>query len=483
MHLNNRWRDWQYLLLGLLPFLFVAGILFLSDPLVHSDEALFVDEAKRWLEYGQLNTTLLGDAVFGLDKIAVWYPPLYFWILGGWVKLFRPEIEAVRYLSLLVATFAIITTYFLGKSIFTSRRLALLATLLVATDYFFGRSGRIGRMDILCFTFMSVGYFIIFQKKNLSLTRLFLAGVFMGMALFSHPIGLIGIITIVAMLFFYTKGWLIRISKIIVFGLPSVLPFTLWLVSLLPNWEIFIRQWGLQISRKSQLTTYVFSLWQSGQWFWPILFSVYAISFVLAIYFFMKEKSKIGFFLVFGFFVSTIMLLYGKEMYYPLYFQPFAALMLVWIYSKIRTYSPKLTVVSSGLVGIVFLVNFQLFSLTNQIYTGRNQNYYAYGQAIMNNLPKKGRIYLSALPDPYFVLQHQKELEFYEFPPLYTTDSQYYTMLDESDYVVYNQLFDPRLELYLKLNKKSIVVPKQSGNYDITLYRLKPKTQRHWPEK
>lgn len=483
MRLTSFFKDLKYLLLGLLPLFFAAGILFLSDPLVWSDEAIYMDIAKNWLQTRMLKTDLFHNAVYGLEEIAAWYPPLYFYVLGTWIKWFGSSIESVRYLSLFFATSSLITVYFLAKKLFSSRNLALLTTLLISCDYFFSRSSRIARMDMFNFMLLSFSYWLLFWQKPLSLKKLFLAGIFSGLALISHPLGLIGPVIIIGWLWFSANNITDKVKQIMGFITPGLVFTCIWLLSLLDHWQILLKQWDLQIDRKSASISYVVGLWQGKDFGWQLLFLLYFLLFVLTIFLYLSKKSKANLFIIFGLVVSTVMLIYGKEMFYPLYFQPFISLMLVSLYLWIKQNQPKILLYPTLLIGLVFFLNIRFFMQTVEAYTGKNQNYYQYGQTIKNYLPQKATVYLSALPDPYFMLQENPELTFLEFPTMYTTNQQYYALLDKADYVVYNQIFDQRFLPYLELNEQFSQKLKNAGNYDIMLLKLKPKNKRQWPKK
>ena len=223
MRLNSWFKDLLYLGLGLLPLFFAAGILFLNDPLVWSDEAIYVDIAKNWLQTGTLKTSLFDEAVYGLQTIATWYPPLYFYVLGFWIKLFGHSIDSVRALSLLCASGALVALFFLAKNWFKSRSLALLTILLISTDYFFSRSSRIARMDMFNFWLLSLSYWLLFFKNSISLKKLFVAGIFSGLAFISHPLGLIGPVLIVVWLLFTNHQTTEKIRQVVIFLSKSYL--------------------------------------------------------------------------------------------------------------------------------------------------------------------------------------------------------------------------------------------------------------------
>ncbi len=477
---TNRFKNLSYFLLGLLPLLFCAGILFLNDPLVWPDEAIYVDIAKNWLQTGVLKTNLFNNAVYGLKTIAAWYPPLYFYVLGFWIKLFGSGIVGVRFLSLIIAVFTLFLTYFLAKRLLNSSKLALTVMLLVSFDYFFNRSARIARMDMFNLLFLLISFCLVFFKQPASFRQLFFTGIFSGLAVLSHPLGLISAVVI--------TGWLmlndlkVKLKKIVVFLLPTFLLPGIWLWSLKPYWQIFWQQWGLQIDRKNHFATYLYTLWQGQDLSWRLLLGLYLLIFILLAGAVFYKKNNTNLFILLGLSVSSVMLLYGKEMFYPLYLQPFIGLGTVYLFALFTQNNHELKPFAQLVIGLIFFLHIHFFLQTYNLNYDNNFNYHLFGQTIKQNLPNKGTLYLSALPDPYFALQENPEFIFLEFPTMYTTDKQYYSLLDKADYVIYNQLFDSRLPAYLKINQDSSQTLK-AGNYDIILAKLKPITKRQWPKK
>ena len=90
-----------YFFLSIIPWIVLTSLLFLKDPMVWPDEAIFVDSAKTLLATGRLATNIFGDSIPGLTQHADWYPPLYFYLLAGWIRMFGASIESVRMLSVI----------------------------------------------------------------------------------------------------------------------------------------------------------------------------------------------------------------------------------------------------------------------------------------------------------------------------------------------------------------------------------------------
>lgn len=95
----------------------------------------------------------LGDANLWWDEaLAIWavrkgfvgvtlwtasdvHPPLYFWLLWGWVKMLGSSPLAMRSLSAVLATLTVVVLYHLGRLV-GGRRLGLLSALLIALSRF-----------------------------------------------------------------------------------------------------------------------------------------------------------------------------------------------------------------------------------------------------------------------------------------------------------------------------------------------------------
>jgi len=87
----------RYLLyvLSAVPFVFFTVRLLLWGPPVWPDEAIYTDVALTLNKTGHLATTIFGTAIPGAQEHFYFYPPLYFFILAQWMKVFGSSIESV----------------------------------------------------------------------------------------------------------------------------------------------------------------------------------------------------------------------------------------------------------------------------------------------------------------------------------------------------------------------------------------------------
>ena len=107
-------------ILAISPWIISTKILFLKDPPVWPDEAIFTETALNIIDHGVMRTDLFGGAVPGLSTRALWYPPLYFYILAGWIKIFGAGIEAIRALSVAIAFLSLVFVFVIFKRLTNS---------------------------------------------------------------------------------------------------------------------------------------------------------------------------------------------------------------------------------------------------------------------------------------------------------------------------------------------------------------------------
>jgi len=122
MNARGRWMTAGLLVLFLL-LAFALRFYGLDAQSLWNDEGTSVALAQRDL------VTITQDAAHDI------HPPLYYWLLSGWVRLFGSSETAVRALSACLGVVLVALTYALGRSL-VGRRVGLVATFLVAINPF-----------------------------------------------------------------------------------------------------------------------------------------------------------------------------------------------------------------------------------------------------------------------------------------------------------------------------------------------------------
>ncbi len=463
-----------------LPLFLSSSIFFLKDPPVWPDEAFILDTAETFNQTGELATDIFGAAGMGLEKQALWYPPLYFYTLAAWIKVFGSTIESTRFLSLLLAFFALALVFFLIRKMFKENFLAVLGTALVAFDISFASSARMARMEMLCFFFQMVSlviFYLIEQRKEKRYFAYLFVGVFSSLGILTHPLGLILPAVIFVYLLFVGGTLKERVLKGFLIALPMVLFIGSWLLSIRDWWDLFLLQNKLQLARKTLFQPYIWVLF-SNILSWRLLFVLNGAVFYGLVRLVVKYRKKPDILLFLGLIISTAVLIWGKESWYTLYFQPFIALAILTILKRAKEDKEWLIFKSTVFIIILlFLINGWLYWETWQKRGRGNYDYHDLTQRVARVLPKQGKVFLAAIPDPYYDLKRESQLEFFEFSTVPVSDEVFQRVLDSSDYIVF-WILDKRIIEYVDRNAETETAIQQPKGYKVLVIKLVPQDKR-----
>ncbi|MDP3998932.1 MAG: glycosyltransferase family 39 protein [bacterium] len=463
-------------LLALLPLFLVTTPLFLKDPPVWPDEAIYTDMAKNLLATGNLATDIFGETIPGLSVRAFWYPPLYFYLLAFWIKIFGPSIEAVRMLSLIFAFASVMSLFWVVKVLFRSNLLALVGAILLTLDPWFIQAAKVARMDMFSFLLLmlSILTFFLAQKKG---KFYFLPGIFCGLGILTHPLGFIAPTLFLLFMLLQKIEFKDKFFRICSIFTPVIFSFLLWLWMLKEDLSLFVIQYQLQFARKSASLPYVFFLLKGADPFWKIFFAAHFLIALILFIQLVRFRNRITFFLLLGLGVSTITIFWGKEMWYPLYFQPFITLAFLSCLTFVKGKAPTANHwKGDGFFALLFFfVILELgYSVGNtERFTGQNYDYHDFTRRISANLPFNAKVFLATIPDPYFDLQANKNIKLYEFPTVPTSKRAYRDLLASVDYVILNMPPHPVLIDYLEKNTESEIKIEQPVGYSTSIFRLK----------
>lgn len=463
-------------LLAVIPFLFIDRLLFLKDPPVWPDEAIFAEMAANLLQTGTLSTNLFGAAVPGLHQHALWYPPLYFYVLAGWIKFFGQSIEMVRLLSGIAAFFALAGFFTLAKIMFRRLSLAFWGTVFLSADISFQQAARVGRMDMLNFLFLILGLVCFALARNERPKLYLCTGLFAGLGILTHPYGLI----LPAVIFLYiifekiTPAQKMRHAAYII--IPVAVAFLAWFAWINGRIGLFIAQYGLQFARKSLEIPSQIVLAKHP--FWIAVYAGYIICILVAAVTLIKRHRDIGPFIFTGIAISVIVSLWGKEFWFMLYFQPFASLVILWLLAVFGKKGQKLFPAVAAISAMILFLNILYLANTYNLTRGDAFSYHRFTSLLARNLPTKGKIFLAVIPDPYFDLRKNKKFSFYEFPTVPVNYEEYKALLDDSDYIIVNMAENQLVSDYSADFAKRAVIVRQPGGYSAEIAELADKDKR-----
>lgn len=324
--------------LASLPFFLSSYVLFLKDPLPWPDEAIYLDMARNILLKGNLALSVFGNAILGMKENALWYPPLFFYVLAGWIKFFGQSIESIRIMSFVLGFSSLIVFFIIAKKIFKTSLLAALGVFLLSLDVNFSRAGRIARMDILTFLLIELSFlFLVLEDKKRKDLYYLLAAITSALSLLSHPMGIISVVVFIFYLLTNKESVKRKIITFTKFIVVVLVVSSFWIFKIIVNFNLFVIQYGFQLKRKMIEVPYFLRLLQTD-FSWWLFFAVYLIIFLIFIAIFLKDKNKFTLFIIISFLISSVFIILGKEGWYFIYFQPFIVLMILYLIGNLKSF-------------------------------------------------------------------------------------------------------------------------------------------------
>lgn len=443
---------------------------FLADPLVWPDEAIFFDTYTNITRTGSMATNLFRDAVPGLQIKALWYPPLYFYTLSFWTSIFGQTIESARIFSFLIGLTSLAFFFFIVKMLFKHWEYACFGTILLMFDSTFNTASKLARMDMLSFFFIILGVWLyLLARKHKKVIYFFSTGIALALGILTHPLGFITPLLIVIFIAMEKERIKKKIVSLVFIAIPICLGLLIWYINTAHYFSFFLLQYKLQFARKAAEIPYAIMLFQKD-FMWALLFILYILITASLIYFCFKYRSWLNWFCLTGLFISVFALMWGKEMWYLLYFQPFIALGILALFKTTKL--QKNEFLFSGVIvlsSIVLITNFVF--IFNKLSFSKSVNYSKFADTVNSAIPDGSTVFLSAIPDPYFSLIKRKNITLLEFPTVPVSNESYKKLLDVSDYAIVNFSSDDRLSDYLKNNTEKIITVGQGSGY--TAYIIK----------
>lgn len=471
----------------------------LIQPSIWPDEAIVASIATNIQQHNTSAINVWRGLLPGAESHALFYPPLFFHVLATWFTTFGSSITTQRLLSVTLwggtaLIIFLITRRSLRDTALTASKqswIAVATTLLISTDFALIRAGTVSRPEIIiiCLATITLYGFLRYRQQQ-QVYWLILSSIAAGLASFTHLLGLwvvaaLGIsLAITAYTQFKTKltNWLIFCI--------SFVPLTAWLLWAIPHWSILQAQVGAHLARKNTDQSWLVSVFTTNQ---PIALQLLtALQLATTVWLCGSALRKRSFVLrTFTIFTVCAWLAFasGKMFWYTAFPLPF---LYLGIMQLTATYKPSLAArdedavpTISNRILIIIVVSIAVMNLLLHIQT-RQQNttprhYQEFAAAVAATIPRDATVYLSSIPDPYYVLR-EKANTIYEFPTFAVPQTEYYTVLDATDYIIFNGAYEPATSAELLLqyiqNNAINVTPITAGGYNTNVIKLAPRENR-----
>ncbi len=494
-------RTFKYNLIFAFLLFFYAAITtsqLLFNPRIWPDEAYLADIATNILRAGKWGTDLWGTIIFNAQNHVYWYPPLYPLSLAGFFKAFGTSIFNQRIFSVIIGGTFLFFYYLLSKSVTANykpriRNLIVFSSiLLLIIDPIFQKGAKIGRSEILVLFFIALGLYLFKSAFNKTSPKkgliYFLAGLSMGLASITHLLAGLFFIAIVTIILIQERSKIIKSRQNIYLVLGFIIPLVLWIVSIFPNYYPFLKQLSLQREYHKLVISHIQAVYKYGSINEKMTYSIYIALTLLTLRWSLIKRNLNFLLLVFVLVLSWIICILGKLEWYSIYFLPFLYLFgTIVSYDLIKSKERFQKLVGSiVLIALAYLIilNINTYIQSYKIYSLHKQDYEHVGKEVVSIIPQGKSVYLSSIPDFYFVLRDKYTL--YQFPPLPFKTDEYLNLLDKADYIVINIHLENMyvgglLSRYIDINKASELIAGKSASYQVQIFELIPQNQRHRP--
>ena len=472
------------LILGLLSlYILLTVSLLMKNPPVWPDEAIYAASFKT------ITGTIL--PVSELKVVPDWAGLLaishsaFFYLLKTWFSFVPFSIFFQRLLSSIAGLFFLVAYFWFlrlqgKKSSHFFLDLVIAFSLMV--DAIFLSATRISRPEIfvLFFGFLSLCFYIqamrIIKKNTLFVVLISAAGFFSGISFMIHFFGLFFFVAICIDTLSQNTIHLFKSKEFKLFILGFLVPVVVWFYHFHSHIAYLQELLTLSAVRKSVDKTWLWWVFQHGPVATQLTHLFYvSVSIFFLIYILLRHKKEyyfVGVLLILTFLFTSL----GKTHWYFVYVIPFVYVCLKILLTQLTNRGIRRGVFLA--LGVLILLNLRESYLLTSIVYG-SYSYKKYGDALQKIIPEKSTIFLSAIPDPYFVLMSsKKQYRLYEFPALPTRIENYRRVLNESNYIVYTgsyeeMLFNSTLKDYIKSNAAQIIKVGYQGEYQAFVIKLK----------
>ena len=210
-----------------------------------TDEGFFANPAFNLLTKGQFATTILetfATPFKGMDRHTYWIMPLQPLTLSIWYRVFGFGVFSTRSLSIVWGLIALVSWFFIVKSLFKRTSLALLVVALLSSDYIFIVCAASGRMDMMSATLGFAGFATYLQLRERSLGwAILVSQSLIVMSGLTHPMGLLPCLALLCLSLYFDRKR-IGIKQVAIALIPYVIGGVAWGLYILQDPHSFVSQ-------------------------------------------------------------------------------------------------------------------------------------------------------------------------------------------------------------------------------------------------
>ena len=464
---------------SLAEYAYHASVLFLKYPPVWPDEPILAQPADNLIHHGEMGTPLM-DMLPGMTERTptYWMPPVYFLYLCPFFAAFGSGIVVMRLSTLFAAAAVLVLLYVIGRRAGLGRFLAMFPPAILAVDQVFLRGSLIGRMEMLTLALVLVTLWQ-WLNRSPSWVRSFLCGLTAGLAVLSHPMGMMAPLAVLAGELIFPHGprrrnLLAMIGGCLLVGLA-------WGAYILQDTASFIAQFSPMMSHKAGrreplVVRLHVNLTQYGRdyayaaVFWILGFTGLVVAAIKR-----KELWTVVILQV----VSFALIVWSVEMWYPVYMVPLSCLGAAFLlhfsqklfdsrYGGLATSLALVVAVAVGWFAWKNLSDIRQIDRVQNVQYADGTDYSEFCRQISDALPHGSRVILSSKPDPYFGLVKRQDLELREYCWGPIDREEYRKVIESYDYVVVGGIISNDQLRELVLNRGEIVKvvrPGVNGGY------------------
>jgi 4-amino-4-deoxy-L-arabinose transferase-like glycosyltransferase len=435
--------------------------LLLKYPSPGGDEPGFVDVAYTVATRGSLRTNVYLGLLPGAEHHIYWQPPLYFLTLGGWLRAFGVSLTTARSFSLFWAIATAVLVYLTARRT-VPRAPATIASSLFAASFWLTNRASAARMDMMCIA-LTVGtvfiYLVARERRSNPLHGL--SGFAAGLALTTHPLGVIAIATLVVHETLSSGVEVIRSKRTYVMLGGFAVAAVAWGIYVAQDPATFSAQMAKQLERKAQLGSYSYQFWMARTHAVTLLVTCGAGIWLII----SSWKDRANAVVAIAFATSFAVATFGRETGYFSYFYPFACIAVGIVLSAGVRWRTALT----SIVVLAFLN--EILILGHDIRRYHHRDYDALSRAVIDVIPPDTTVFI-AHPEvtPYFALLGRNEMRI--AVPTSTEPHAHLSVALASDYIAATtpSAYLPEVNELLK-GLTPVAVVDQGPGYRLELYR------------